>query len=125
MLAPKARAATAPRRAGFAGCSGIAAAVANSTCCSVIKTGLRGNDSPDSAPNRAGKSDISVPPVSVVLPGLVTQLADGRNLHAILGDTHEYRTTCLSALPPAYAGLATPDYALLQASRVVSNISAL
>lgn len=42
-LAPIARAASTKRRLVFAGCNGTAAAVANSTCCSVINTGVRGD----------------------------------------------------------------------------------
>ncbi len=38
-----ARTASVQRRLVLAGCNGTAAAVANSTCCSVIKTGTRGD----------------------------------------------------------------------------------
>jgi hypothetical protein len=44
-VAPIARAASAQRRLVFAGRNGTAAAVANSTCCSLTKTGVRGDAS--------------------------------------------------------------------------------
>ena len=85
-----------PASAVFAGCNGIAAAVANSTCCSVINTGVRGDASAPrcstasrAAPNGARNSDISVPPVSVDLPGRWTRLSDGRNLRPVISDPHE------------------------------------
>ena len=41
----EAREAAVQRRLVLAGCRGTAAAVANSTCCSVIRTGVRGDAS--------------------------------------------------------------------------------
>ena len=119
-LAPLARAASAQRRLVFAGFNGTAAAVANSTCCSVINTGVRGDAPATSAgcptpsgeaPNGARNSDISVPAVSVDIPGLRARLLHGRNLRFGNSDSHEYRTTCLSGLLPSYADLAKPDRA--------------
>ena len=70
-FAPTARVAAVQRRQVFEGRNRVAAAVANSTCCSLIMTGVRGDAvvtrcsmNPGASPKFSSNSAISVPPVS-------------------------------------------------------------
>jgi len=91
-----ARTALVQRRVVLAGRNGTAAAVANSTCCSVIKTGTRGDASAAScstasrgAPNGSRNSDISVPLCQVTFPSRWIRPSDGRNFRPVISDPHE------------------------------------